>query len=113
MPDIDSSHSKVGRKLWPISALIELILGHRGIMHSIFIPLIILGFSWYYGYLWIGYAAAGGYTVHLLTDAMTRGGVSFLGPFGHRSKGILRTGGILEAILFLALFALLLKLVLS
>ncbi len=113
MPDIDSSHSVVGRKVWPVSKLIEVFLGHRGIMHSIFVPLVILGVSWYYGYLWIGCAAAGGYMIHLLTDALTKGGVRFLGPLGHRNKGFIRTGGILEGVLFLILFTLLLKLVIG
>ncbi len=111
LPDIDSPNSKLGRKIWPISSLLKLFLGHRGIMHSIFIPLAIVLTSWHYGYLWIGYAAAGGYFLHLLVDATTVGGIKFFGPFGKKTKGFLRTGGFIESIIFLALGLLLLWLI--
>jgi inner membrane protein len=103
LPDIDSRQSKIGRKAWPLSWLLSTVFGHRGLLHSIFVPIAILIASWYYGYLWVGYAAAGGYLVHLLCDAMTVGGIRFFGPFGWRTKGFFRTGGFIEALLFLAL----------
>ena len=108
LPDIDSSQSKIGRGMWPLSALLQLFFGHRGFLHSIFIPLGILFVSWYYGYLWIGYAAAGGYFLHLLVDAMTVGGIRFFGPLGGRTRGFFRTGGIVETLFFFCLAILLL-----
>ncbi|MBI2661465.1 metal-dependent hydrolase, partial [Candidatus Woesearchaeota archaeon] len=34
LPDIDTASSKLGSKIWPLSRLIEIFMGHRGIFHS-------------------------------------------------------------------------------
>ena len=100
LPDIDSPHSNIGKKALPFSMFLGLIFGHRGFMHSIWIPFGILGISIYFGYPIIGYIMMGGYILHLLVDAMTLGGVRFFGPFGQKTKGFFHTGGITEAFIF-------------
>ena len=97
LPDIDHPGSTLGRKLWPLSLLISFFFGHRGFFHSLFVPLLFLGLAWYFNFLWIGLALAGGYCAHLVTDALTLSGVR---PFwfGPKVKGIVRTGGLLELI---------------
>ena len=101
LPDIDHHKSKLGRKVKPISWLLNTLLGHRGIIHSVF-PILIayIAFS-YYGYSWIGVAFAVGYFSHLVGDAFTKSGVAFLYPLSSkRIKGFIRTGGVLEELLF-------------
>ena len=100
LPDIDHPGSLLGKKLWPFSLLISLFFGHRGLLHSIFLPLAFLFFSWYFHILWIGIALAGGYISHLIADSLTVSGVKPFG-IGPRFRGIIRTGGLLEGILFL------------
>jgi len=41
LPDIDSYKSKLGKKIKPISFLINILLGHRGIFHSPFLLILI------------------------------------------------------------------------
>jgi membrane-bound metal-dependent hydrolase YbcI (DUF457 family) len=45
LPDIDSPHSFAGRRIWPISALIQHTAGHRGCFHSLLAAVIIYFFS--------------------------------------------------------------------
>ena len=107
LPDIDSPHSKIGRKAGIISNLLNLMFGHRGFLHSIWVPLGLLGIGWYYNYLTLGIAAMSGYILHLIVDAMTIGGVRFFGPFGRKTRGFFKTGGIVEFGIFWLLLALL------
>ncbi|MDP3919041.1 MAG: metal-dependent hydrolase [Nanoarchaeota archaeon] len=107
VPDIDHSDSKFGKKLGPISTFIQIILGHRGILHSIFPIFLIVGVGWYFGILWLGLAAGGGYLTHLISDSLTVSGVKFLGPLGLDVRGIFHTGGILEAGLIVILLIIL------
>ena len=101
LPDIDHSKSKLGRKVKPVSWLLQTFLGHRGILHSIF-PILAAFFVFsYYGYLWVGVGFAVGYFSHLVGDAFTKSGVAFLYPISSkRIKGFIRTGGVLEEVLF-------------
>lgn len=105
LPDIDHPKSILGRKIWPFSLLISFFFGHRGLLHSIFVPVFFLGLGYYFNVFWIGLAIAGGYCAHLITDALT---VSGIRPFwfGPKVRGIVRTGGLLE-IVFLFLLLLL------
>lgn len=106
-PDIDSPHSKLGKKLSLLSWIISFVFGHRGFIHSIWIPLTLSILFWYNGLSYIAIAIFSGYLTHLFVDALTRGGIRFLW-FGPRISGFFRTGGILEALVFLALAIILL-----
>ncbi len=103
LPDVDHPGSTLGRKIWPFSAVLSFFFGHRGLLHSISVPVLFLGLGYYFDMLWVGVAIAGGYCTHLAADMLTLSGVR---PFwfGPRVKGIVRTGGILEMVfLFLLL----------
>ena len=102
LPDIDHPGSMLGKKLWPLSSMLCLFFGHRGLLHSIFVPLAFLFFGWYFGFFWIGLAFAGGYMSHLLADMLTLSGVKPFG-IGPRIRGFMRTGGLLESLFFLLL----------
>ena len=108
MPDIDNKRSKISQKAKMVSALINSLTKHRGIFHSVFIPLgiyflldMILG-----GYY--GMALALGYLSHLMIDAMTPLGVNFLHPITTlRLHGPIETNSFVEKILLAGLVGIL------
>jgi len=106
LPDIDSHKSKVGKKIKPLSFLINIFLGHRGIFHSLFLLILILLFIMLINYE-ITAAFFIGYLSHLVLDSLTPEGVMFLYPFSKkRIQGFIRTGSLFENILFVLLLAL-------
>jgi inner membrane protein len=107
LPDIDTPHSKIGRKVLPLSYMLNLIFGHRGFLHSIWIPLGVVALSFYLGSQFIGLTFFGGYVLHLIVDTLTIGGVKWLGPVGGKVKGLFPTGGFSEAVIFSILLILL------
>ncbi|MDP3727893.1 MAG: metal-dependent hydrolase [bacterium] len=99
LPDVDHPGSTLGRKIWPLSSVISFFFGHRGFLHSIFVPLGFLALGYYLDVFWIGAAIAGGYCAHLVSDALTLSGIRpfWLGP---KVRGIVKTGGLLEMVFF-------------
>jgi len=103
LPDIDSSHSKLGRKI--VFRPVQFFFKHRGFFHSflflfsltfilwIFFPKLALGF-------FVGYAS------HLLADSLTQEGIYPFHPFNWRLKGFIRTGGKIEFFIFLGFIVL-------
>lgn len=105
LPDIDESDSKIGRKIKPISWFIEKTFGHRNLFHSIF-PLVIIFITFFYILDWnvAGIAFLLGYSSHLFIDMFTYMGVGFLHPlYKGRITGFIKTGGIVEHIIFFIL----------
>ncbi len=105
LPDIDAPKSIVGKKLWPISSIVNLLFGHRGIMHTIYPPLIIFIAAIILGYSTVGMAFIIGYGLHLAADMTTVQGVTPFFPLSKiKASGFIKTGGITEyAILILAI----------
>lgn len=106
LPDIDSFHSKLGRIIMPVSVVVQLIFGHRGIFHTILLPmalymglnLLLPMYSAYYLPLLVGYIS------HLLLDVLTPEGTPLLWPLPkHISIPLAQTGGIIEKAIFLGL----------
>jgi inner membrane protein len=106
IPDIDSHKSKIGKKIKPVSFLINFFLGHRGIFHSVFLPLLISLLILLINYeLTIAFFI--GYLSHLVLDSLTPGGIMLFYPFSKkRLKGFIRTGSLVENILFILLLIL-------
>lgn len=105
LPDIDESDSRIGRKIKPLSWFIEKTFGHRNVFHSVF-PLIILFLLFFYFLRWnaAGIAFLIGYSSHLFLDTFTYMGVGFLYPiYKGRITGFIKTGGVIEDILFFIL----------
>lgn len=107
LPDVDNSRSKFGQRVKPLS----FILKHRGLMHSIWIPLI-LTLAVYPLSFDISLAIFAGYVSHLLTDSITKRGVKFIWPIGWKTKGYITTGGMMEGAFFVVTSLLIIWLVL-
>ncbi len=100
LPDIDHSGSKINRIL-PLTRYAARFFRHRGVFHSIFPPLAVLGAAYYYDYFLIGQALAVGYISHLLSDGFTKLGVNYLYPISQfRIMGFIEVGTIWEGIIF-------------
>lgn len=108
LPDVDHPHSVFGRRVRPLSDLIALIFGHRGITHSLLAAMALVGGMAYFRLdqndLLV--ALALGYLSHLFGDWLTPSGVPLLWPSrrSYRSPVTIRTGGAGEHILILGIF---------
>ena len=104
LPDIDISNSKVGRKIRPLSNILNIIFGHRGLMHSIFFPVMLFFIFYQFKQINSGYAVLIGYSGHLLADALSYEGINFLYPISRfRIQGFVKVGGLVEYVIFLML----------
>lgn len=109
--DIDYYDSVIGRKTKPFSYIINFIFQHRGILHSLFIPVIL-----YFIFLFIDKDLAMGsfigYSSHLLLDAVNHAGIMPFYPlFKFKVKGFFKSGGIFDWFLFV-IFVLMIILIL-
>ena len=103
LPDIDESRSKIGRKNKLISKTIGFIFGHRGIFHTIYIPLVLFVLLNLINFE-IAFACLIGYFSHLLLDAMTKNGIRPFYPlFNTKIRGFFKTNSIIEKLFFLTL----------
>lgn len=116
-PDLDADDSSIQHDLGGLSEIIRgslLLFGvqHRGVLHSGLVIGLVMALGWLLGGQ-IGYADVGlafglGYLSHIvLADAMTIRGVPLFWPLEHSfhllPKGLrVRTGGPVEALVFLA-----------
>lgn len=98
MPDIDLPSSTVGKRVKPISYLINQIFGHRGITHtpilhiicSIFLLILGGGLTGFIKLTYLSFVIGlfvGGVS-HLVLDAMTVKGIPFLYPFSKKRQRI-------------------------
>jgi len=99
IPDLDTSNSKIGRKVI-FSKLLNILFGHRKFFHSLFFGAILsffvfLVFGKYYFMFFIGFCS------HLLLDCLTKDGVMLFYPFEFKLKGFIKTNGIIENIVFM------------
>lgn len=106
LPDIDEYRSKIGKKLWFISVPLKLVFGHRKIIHSIFVPLI-LSIAIFLFSPELAIAAFIGYMSHLLLDALTPAGIMFFYPlFKFKISGFVKTDSFLAEVLFFVVLVL-------
>lgn len=100
LPDIDMHKSKVGGLMKPFSFLINLFLGHRGLIHSLLMAFLMYFLFW--ALFGLNYAAAIfiGYSSHLFLDAFTPKGIRPFWPLRAKLNGMIKSGGILEIGLF-------------
>jgi membrane-bound metal-dependent hydrolase YbcI (DUF457 family) len=97
IPDLDSRNSKIGKK--KVLRIFNLFMKHRGMVHSL---IFLLALSVIILLLWkeILLPFVLGYALHLITDSLTLQGTRIFYPLKIRIKGIVKTGGIIELILF-------------
>lgn len=113
LPDIDLSNSTPGKKIKPLSWMIGLLFGHRGLVHTIFPPVIAYLAALGLGYAYLGSAFMIGYSTHLASDALTIQGIMPLFPLSRkRITGFIKTGGMIEHALFFSALALTIKTIL-
>lgn len=102
-PDVDHSGSMINRKFF-VFRIFSFLFKHRGFMHSIFFALILFLIARHFGYDDIGYGVMVGFLAHLLADGLTKSGVRMFYPlFKFRMRGFIKTGGLLEKVLFIAI----------
>ena len=95
LPDIDNTKSKIGKRF----KLVGFLFAHRGIFHSIFA---IIVFTFLLSLITESYLAFGlGYLSHLVADSLTVAGISFFYPLSSkRIRGFIKTGSVIEWIIF-------------
>lgn len=112
IPDIDLHKSTYGKKIKPISFLLNLFFGHRGLFHSILFALALFFLFGILGNETLAAAALLGYTSHLILDGLTKEGIMPLTPISvFKIKGFIKSGGIFDWALFFC-FVILIVLVL-
>ena len=98
--DIDMPKSKFGRKIKPISNILNFMFGHRKFIHS-GLFLLLVGYLFYllFGNYYIPFLI--GYLSHLILDAFSKEGINFIYPFKSLMiKGFIKTNSLFEKILF-------------
>lgn len=101
LPDADHENSKINSKI-PGLKIVSTVFGHRGILHSIWIPLC-LWFILYFGFhSSYGIAVFIGYLSHLVSDGLTKMGINMIHPLNQfRIQGFIETGSVVEHLVFL------------
>ena len=98
--DIDIKNSKAGNR-WYFRPL-QWFTKHRGLLHSLVLAVLlslILGRV----SVWAGFGFFVGYVSHLFLDCLTRGGVRLFWPLPWKIKGFVKSGGIVEQVVFVLL----------
>lgn len=106
LPDIDTSKSRLGHKIAPLSWILRIFVGHREIFHSLIwmFPLVFLAYL-FPSALTVIVSAALGILSHLLLDSITASGVPLFWPFKYRlSLAKFRCGGIIDRTLMVCLY---------
>ena len=98
--DVDIKNSRFGNH-WFFRPL-QFLTRHRGVLHSLVaglsLSLIIGSVS-----LWAGFGFFVGYASHLFLDCLTKGGVRLFWPLKFKIKGFVRSGKIVEQVVFVVL----------
>jgi len=102
IPDIDNRFSRIGH--YKVFRIFNFFVKHRGITHS-FTFLAITSILIFLSFREILIPFSFAYSLHLLLDSLTIHGIMPFYPLKFRIKGKLKTGGVIETILF-ALFLL-------
>lgn len=111
--DIDEPESALGKKFWLFSRLTNFLFGHRGLLHSILVPLFFYCIFAFFLMHEVAYAITLGYTSHLIMDMMTPAGIFPLYPLKWRIHGPIKTGSYVEYLFaFTFLVIILFKLIL-
>jgi inner membrane protein len=105
LPDLDHHNSKISKQN-PLRFITKHILKHRGMLHSLFTP-ILFYFILVLMHQEIASLVFIGYTSHLFIDSFTKRGTKPLYPlFNFKIKGNTRTNSIVEKFLFFLLIIL-------
>lgn len=106
LPDIDHPNATINQKLI-VTKLVALVVGHRGITHSIWVLALIAGLYIQTGLLAL-LGVLVGYGVHIAVDMLTQSGVRLFAPLSRANVHLLprpirlRAGGWQEAVVIIA-----------
>ncbi|MFC1691525.1 metal-dependent hydrolase [Nanoarchaeota archaeon] len=100
LPDIDHPQAKIGQHFKFIGYLFE----HRGFFHSVFFVALVGMISYMiFGMTGMAYALVIGTLSHIAADTLNHKGIKLLHPvLPFQIKGIMKTGGVGEYIVFIA-----------
>ena len=97
LPDVDSRFSMIGQK--KMARILQFFTKHRGVIHSYMILLVItFVFALFAPVLALPFFL--GYGIHLFADSFTIKGIRPFYPLTKNIYGNLRTGGKIEAVIF-------------
>lgn len=100
LPDLDEYSSTISKKLRPLAFVTKLLFKHRGIFHSIFIPILLSSILFSINKI-ISLAILTGYISHLFLDALTIKGITPFFPISDKkAKGFIKVGSLLDNMLF-------------
>ena len=106
-PDIDIANSYINKKLKIPSILTKISFKHRGLLHSLMIPLILLLLSFLIkkqptlSLILISFSL--GIISHIALDSLTPSGIPLFWPLPIRIKGTFKTSSLKETLLFIAM----------
>lgn len=100
VPDIDLHTSFIGKRLKPISYIFQLLFRHRGVLHSLWVPIILYILLIPYNLEMVVF----GYLSHILLDILNPKGVALFWPF-FRVEGHVKSGKIVDWGLFFIFLA--------
>ena len=98
--DVDIKSSKIGKK-WFFCPL-QWLTRHRGVVHSLLATILLSGLVGSFN-LWAGFGFFVGYVSHLLMDCFTKAGVRLFWPLKFKIKGFIKSGGVIEDVIFVLL----------
>ncbi|MBU3940924.1 MAG: metal-dependent hydrolase [Nanoarchaeota archaeon] len=99
VPDIDTTKSKLGRKVKPLSWFFNVLFGHRKLFHGLFFAAGLSFLIYLYSFE-LALAFFVGYLSHLVIDSFNFAGIRWFYPAKFKIKGFIKTGSFLEHILF-------------
>jgi len=106
LPDIDEPKSTISKKIPITSKILSIFTRHRGIFHTIWVPISIYALSSILPLPQIFIGLAIGYASHLTADMLTASGIAPFYPLTRfKIKGLVKTGSVLEAILFVSILS--------
>lgn len=106
LPDIDHPNSWAGRKMRVVSVPLSLVVGHRGVTHSLVAVAGAIALLAVMGTGWMAAPVVIGYLSHLMADALTPSGVPLLWPARRRfTLNLCETGSVVEMGLVAAIAA--------
>lgn len=101
LPDIDHPAGSLRRQLGAVGHISFFWMKHRGVTHTLISLAMVSAVTLYFLPVKVAFAFIAGYGSHLLADMLTHSGVPLVYPLlkYRYSFGVMKTGGIFEAII--------------
>lgn len=111
LPDVDHPKSMAGRRAWLLGGALRLVVSHRGVLHSGLVAALLVLAALVADQTAV-LACAAGWVSHIALDMLNRAGVPLLWPSRRRYWILpLRTGGMVDRLILLAVLVLLVRMV--